>query len=151
MSLVRLSLASALLVALAGCGGSGGGLGGIIGGLNQVQCDPGTQVQLANPQPYQTSVNPTIGQVVVVANGNGGSLNANPQQWAVYLTNMSTGQETTGGNFSAYSDPSGPHPYGSDFYYNAGIGQLPYGTTWRVQIGEPGAACNPLDVGTFAT
>lgn len=69
---IRLTLAATLLVALTACGS--GGLGSSLGGLNPVNgsgpiCNSGTQVQLANPQPFQTGVPGNIGQIIIVANG----------------------------------------------------------------------------------
>ena len=71
---------------------------------------------LANPQPGQTGVTTTLGRVTLVAFGNGNTLYSTYTQWIVTLTD-STGTPWTGGSLSLVSDPAGPHPYPSDFYY----------------------------------
>ena len=155
MSILRLGLAASLLVAFAGCSGSGG-VGNILGpitgpgGPTSFSCDPGTQVQLANPQSYQSGVSPNIGQIVIVANGNNNNLYTSYGQWNVTLSDQ-FGNSVYGGNLQPYSYPSGPHPYGSDFYYSSSIGQLPQGDTWNVSLSEPGNSCYPLQIGTFST
>src|SRR5947209_1795599 len=81
-------LALSGILALAACSGSGsgGGLGNIFGGLGTASCDPGTQVQLANPQPFQSGVPTNIGQIVIVANGSSNALNSNPANWHLTLS-----------------------------------------------------------------
>lgn len=157
MSILRLGLAASLLVALAGCGSSGG-LGNILGpitggggGITGFQCDTGTQVQIANPQPSQSGVSPTIGQIVIVASGSSNNLYNTYSQWNITLQDQ-YGDTITGSNLQPYSYPSGPHPFGSDYYYVSTIGQLPQGATWSVMLGEPGNSCAPTPVaGTFST
>ncbi len=64
MPLTRLALAASLVLALTACGG--GGLGSVLGpnpNNGAPQCNPGTQVQLANPQYGQSGVNGNIGQI----------------------------------------------------------------------------------------
>jgi hypothetical protein len=152
MSFVRLSLAAALGLSLAACSGSG--LGNVLGGLNPspvaIQCDPGTQVQLASPQAFQTGVSPNIGQIIIVANGENNLLHDNFSQWNITLSDQ-FGNRVTGSNLSPYSFPSGPHPFGSDFYYASTIPQLSSGTTWNVQLEEQGANCNPDALSSFST
>lgn len=154
MSYIRLGLAASLLVALAGCGG--GGLGNVLGpitggsGSGGFQCDTGTQVQLANPQPYQTGVSPAIGQIVIVANGQNNNLYNTSSQWNITLSDQ-FGDTISGGNLQPYDYRTGPHPFPSDYYYVSTIGQLPQGTTLNVTLGEPGASCLPVPVGSFST
>lgn len=150
MSLFRLALASGLVVALAGCGG--GGLGGILGGLNPIQCDTGTQVQLASPQAYQTGVPTNIGQIVVVANGNANNLGSTYGQWNLRVTDVAGNVVTTGSNLTPFDGRNLTHPFTSDFYYASNIGPLPAGTTLSVQLQETSQNCSPAPVtGTFST
>lgn len=151
MSFIRLGLAASLLVALTGCGAGGLGnvLGPITGGGGSIQCDPGTQVQLADPQPGQTGVSPSIGRIVIVANGNNNNLYNTYNQWNLTLVDQ-YGDRINGGNLSLISF-SGPQPYQSDFYYASSIGQMPTGATWNVQLSEPGATCLPVPLNSFST
>lgn len=68
----RVLLVAMLSLALSACGGASSGLG--LGGSNAAPCYAGTQVQLASPGPNQGGVPTTIGQLIVVANGNNNNL-----------------------------------------------------------------------------
>jgi len=134
-------------LALASCAG-GGGPGGIFGGP-QV-CNPGTQVQLASPAPYKNGVSTGVGQIIIVANGNNNILYNSYPQWQIVLADNFNGQ-TTGGSLNLVPDPSGPHPYPSDFYYSSSVPQLPVGRNWNVELVENGSSCTPASVGSFST
>ncbi len=154
MSFIRLSLAAPLLLALAACGG-GSGLGGVLGGLNpgpgSIQCATGTQVESASPLPGQT-VSGSIGQVIVVANGDNNNLSSTYGQWNLILTDQYGDPPIQGSNLAAVSDRSGPHPFGQDFYYASNIPQLPSGTTWNVSLNEQnGTYCSPVPLNSFNT
>lgn len=145
---LRLGLLGVALLGLAGCGGGGGGGIGRFGGFG-AQCDPGNAVQLASPAANQTA-SPTIGQVIIVANGNNGSLYYNTGQW--YLTLISNYGDNPGGfALNLVADPNGPHPYPSDFYYAANIPTLPMGRTWSVYLNETNAGCSPMPLQSFST
>lgn len=153
MQFIRLTLAAGLLVALTACGG--GGLGNVLGGLNPINgggpiCDAGTQVQLANPQPGQIGVSPTIGQIVIVASGNSNNLYNSYNQWYLTLTNQYGGSPLQGGNLQLTPNNGYVKPYSSDFYYSSSIGQLPAGATWQVNLVDQntGSVC-PLN--SFST
>lgn len=103
-----------------------------------IQCDPGTQVQLANPQPGQTGVSSNLGQIVIVANGSNNSLYDAYNRWNLVLADQ-FGDRITCSNLTLTPYANGPHPYPSDFYYSSTIGQLPTGATCPVQLTEPGA------------
>jgi hypothetical protein len=139
-------------LALSACSGSGalGGLGPIFG--NQLQCDPGTQVQLANPTNFQSGVNSNIGQITLVASGNGNTLYNTYGQWNVVLTpNFGTGS-IQGGQLTLVDGRSLNHPFTSDFYYGSSVPNLQPGVTWDVRLQQNnGANCTPLSVGTFST
>jgi hypothetical protein len=152
MSLLRLTLPAGLLMALTACGG--GGLGGVLG-PNPINgggpiCNAGTQVQLANPLPAQTGVSPSIGQITIVANGNSNTLYNTYGQWYLTLTDQ-FGNTITGGNLRLVSDPSGPHPYTSDFYYASSIGQLPSGATWQVNLNDQSGTGGVCPLNSFST
>jgi hypothetical protein len=154
MSILRLSLGAALAAALAGCGSSG--LGGTLGGLNPIggpgslECNTGTQVQLANPQSGSYGVPGNIGQVVIVANGNNNTLGSTYGSWYLTLSDQ-FGDFITGGNLNQYSYPTGPHPFSSDYYYSSSVPQLPSGANWNVQLNESGANCAAVPLGSFST
>jgi hypothetical protein len=153
MSLLRLTLSAGLLTALTACGG--GGLGSVIGGGNPINgggpiCNAGTQVQLANPQPGQSGVSPTIGQITIVANGNSNTLYNTYGQWYLTLTDQ-FGNTITGGNLRLVSYQTGPHPYASDFYYASSIGQLPSGATWQVNLNDQSGAGGVCPLNSFST
>jgi hypothetical protein len=150
MPLVRLGLAASLVLALAACGG--GGLGSVLGPnpIATLQCDPGTQVQLASPQSGQTGVSPNIGQVVIVADGGNNTLNSTYAQWNIMLTPQYGGNPLQGGALAPFDGRSLTHPWTSDFYYSSSIGSLPAGVTWNVQL-QQNANCTPLNLGAFST
>jgi hypothetical protein len=150
MSLIRLGLAASLMLALTACGG--GGLGNILGPIaGTTECNTGTQVELANPQAGQT-VSGNLGQVTIVASGNTNNLYTTYSQWNLVLKDQ-FGNTVQGGNLSLVSDPNGPHPFGSDFYYASNVGSLPSGQTWQVYLQQnSGSYCSPyLLPGSFNT
>lgn len=167
---LRLAAVCATLAMLTACGGAAGGYGSIFnpgnpsygGGYGSTQCDPGTQVQLANPMPYQTNVNTSIGQITIVADGNANPLGDGPQYWQLNVSDG--GGPGQGDSFYTNAlqpvpDPSGPHPYGSDYYYQGTFSyQLLPGQNWTVTLintaggGNYGQGCTsgPI-VGNFST
>jgi hypothetical protein len=139
---------AALIGALGFAGCSSGGAS--TPGHFQYPCNTGTQQQLANPTPNQTGVSTTSGNITVVAFGNNNLLYTTYAQWIVTLTD-NTGMPWTGGPLKLVSDPSGPHPYPSDFYYASNIPMLNAGRTYQVFLSEPSATCTPVSVGSFST
>ncbi|MBV8671534.1 MAG: hypothetical protein JO098_07155 [Candidatus Eremiobacteraeota bacterium] len=119
-------------------------------GHYQYPCVTGTSQTLANPQPGQTGVPTTIGQVTIVAMGNGNTLYNTYTQWIVTLTD-NTGTPWTGSPLSLVSDPSGPHPYPSDFYYASNLPMLNPGRTYQAFLSQPNASCTPVSLGQFST
>ncbi len=129
---------SAFALALASCSGAGGLLGGGIGSIGGIlgssaSCNPGTDVQLANPLPFQSGVNPNIGQIVIVANGNNNALGQNYQSLNITLVD-DFGGRISGGGLQPASYPNGPHPYNSDYYYQSGFGPLQPGMTYTAEL-----------------
>jgi hypothetical protein len=132
--------------ALAACSSNSynGGLG------NGAQpCNPGTAVQDAQPLPNQTGVSTTIGQIIIVANGNANILNTNPSAWIITLQTP-TGL-INGGTLNAVPFPNGPHPYPSDFYYASNIPTLNFNQTYTVFLGRTDGSCSAISIGSFAT
>ena len=141
--LLRLSTLATVLC-ISGCSGGNSNSPMLAGTV----CDPGTQVQLANPQPGQTSVSGNIGSVVVVASDSNNTIYNTVTQWNVLLTYFwrpSYRQSVTLG-----AVPSGPHPYQRDFYYSSDIPTLPSGSTWSAYL-SMNTGCTPLFVGQFST
>lgn len=137
---LRFFVLSASALALASCSGAGGllsglggngGIGGIFG--NNGSCNPGTQVQLANPTPFQSGVNPNMGQITIVANGNNNFLGQNYQTFNLTLVD-NFGNQIPGGTLQAVAYPNGPHPYNSDYYYQSSFGSLQYNTTYTAYL-----------------
>lgn len=128
------SIAAAL--ALASCSGAGGllgngGIGGIFG--PSVSCNPGTDVQLADPLPFQSGVNPNIGHVTIVADGNNNPLGQNYQSLNITLVD-GFGNLISGGALQLVDGRNLAHPYSSDFYYQSGFGALQSGMTYTAEI-----------------
>ncbi|MEO6912611.1 MAG: hypothetical protein ABI182_01145 [Candidatus Baltobacteraceae bacterium] len=149
MRFYRLAAAAAVLLGLAACGSGGaGGIGGILGG-GALECNPGTQVQLANPGPNQ-SVGGGIGSIEIVANGNNNTLYSTYNQWNLQLIS-NLGDQVTSGSLNLTADPNGPHPYQSDFYYSASIQSLPSGRIWTVELNQTSNNCTPYPLQSFST
>ena len=119
-------------------------------GHYQYPCVTGTSQQLAAPLPSQTGVAATVGQVTVVAFGSNNTLYSSYNQWIVTLTD-DTGTPWNGSPLRLVSDPSGPHPYPSDFYYSSSLPMLNAGHTYRAYLSQPSAACTPVLLGQFST
>ncbi len=135
------------LFGLAACSGSGNGAPPPTG---PQACDPGTAVQDANPRPNQTGVPITLGQVIIVADGNTDTLYNNPSQWLVTLVG-NAGGPLSGSPLALVPDPGGPHPFGSDFYYGSNVTTLNSGTTYTVYLGRNDGTCQAIAVGSFST
>jgi hypothetical protein len=147
-TLRAVGIASAL--ALAACSGGGGGGNSSplpIGGYNG-SCDPGTAVSLANPTPNSYGVPSNIGSVTIVASGNNNTLYSTYSGWSLFLQS-GYGNSIYGGSLSLVSDPSGPHPYASDFYYQSSVPGLQPGQTYTVILSN--SNCNGVAVGQFST
>ncbi|HEV2261942.1 MAG TPA: hypothetical protein VGR69_06635 [Candidatus Rubrimentiphilum sp.] len=135
---LRFLVLSVAAVGLASCSGAnllggltGGNLGGVLGGGGS--CNPGTQVQLANPLPFATGVSPNIGSVTIVASGNNNYLYSNYQSMNITLLD-NFGDQIPGGTLQLVSYPNGPHPYNSDFYYQSNFGTLQSNTTYTAYL-----------------
>jgi hypothetical protein len=149
---VRVAALAAMTFALSACGGGGSSSPPVNNpfGPSFAQCDPGTQVQLANPLPGQGGVSPTAGSITLVANGNNNTLYNTYQQWFVVLTD-SFGNSYNGGPLQLVSFPNGPHPYNSDFYYSSSIQNLPSGRSWSAGLVYGNGNCSPAFLGNFST
>lgn len=114
-------------------------------------CNTGTFEQLASPTAGQTGVSTTIGQVIIVADGSANTLYNTHSQWNILITNSATGSIFTGGALNLVSDPSGPHPYPSDFYYASSIQQLTAGQTYTASLSLASGSCQSIGLGSFST
>ncbi len=149
MKVLRLILPAAVAATLCACGGSGIGSPGSLLGGQTPECATGTQVELVSPLPGQPTSN--VSQLTIVANGNSNTLYSNHQNWYLYVTNA-YGSQIQGAQLNLVSDPNGPHPYGSDFYYSSQLTQtLPSGSSWNAYLSENGAACSPVPLQGFST
>ena len=150
ISVSRFSFATVLSCALAACGGGGGG--GSSGGFTPAGgnvCDPGTDVQLANPAPLATGVPTNIGSITIVANGNSNQLYSSYQSWNVIL--QGNFGSVNGGSLNLVSDPNGPHPFPSDFYFSSSVPALPGGQTFQVLLVNNTGFCGDAQIGSFST
>jgi hypothetical protein len=128
---ITLSIAALGLVSCGSGGIYGSGSGGIYG--NNLSCNPGTQVQLANPLPFQSNVSPNIQAITIVANGNNNYLGQNYQTFNLTLID-NFGNQISGGTLQSVADPNGPHPYSSDYYYQSAIGPLQFNETYTAEL-----------------
>jgi len=119
-------------------------------GQYQYPCVSGTNQTLANPLAMQAGVPTTIGQITIVAFGSSNALYSSYGQWIVSLVD-NTGMPWTGAPLRLVSDPSGPHPYPSDFYYASSIPMLNPGHVYRAYLSQPNAACTGIPLGQFST
>ena len=143
----RIAPLAALIGALALSGCSSGSNAP---GRFQFPCNTGTEQKIANPTPNQTGVSTSIGRITLVAFGNNNNLYNTYTQWIITLTD-NTGAPWTGGPLSLVSDPSGPHPYPSDFYYASNFPMLNAGRTYQAFLSQPSGTCTPVSVGSFST
>jgi hypothetical protein len=158
-------VARALLVvsflAAAGCSGGSSSSGtGAVPFFGNGACDPGTSVQLAFPNdtsgnPTPQGVSTTIGHIEIVAQSNTTALGNSAASWDTILipTNgfSQIGPAITGGFLTVASDPSGPHPFTTDFYWNSSIPTLQSGVLYVVQLNVPSSNCTPVTIGQFGT
>ena len=91
-----------------------------------------------------------VGQLAIVAFGNNNVLYGAYNQWILTL-NDNTGMVWTGSPLKLVSDPSGPHPYPSDFYYASNIPMLNASRTYQVFLSQPSGTCTPISLGWFST
>jgi hypothetical protein len=115
-----------------------------------ITCDPGTQVQLANPQPGQTGVPGNIGSITIVANGNANTLYNTFSSWNVILSD-NFGNTVVGGQLNLVPFNNGPHPFPSDFYYSSSIQTLPSGRSWNAGLVQTFSNCAPYSLFGFST
>ena len=151
--LLRILILTAMTLSLAACSGGGNSYSPANPSNPNpfsAQCDPGTAVQLANPQAGQMGVSPVQGSVTIVANGNNNTLYNSYSQWNIVLTD-NFGNQMTGGPLSLTSYPNGPHPYQSDFYYASSIPTLPTGRQWAAGLVNTYSNCSPIFLGNFYT
>ena len=113
-------------------------------------CDPGTQVQLANPQPNASGVSQGIGTIEIVTNGNNNALAGSYAQWYVVIAD-DKGNKINGGPLNLVSDRNGPHPYSSDYYYSSAVTALPTGRRWNAGLVKSNGKCSPDFIGNFST
>lgn len=150
---MRVLGAAALGLGLTACGGGGSSGAYSPFGSSGLYADAcaGTQVSLASPQSGAYNVPTNIGQITIVANGSGNALSANPQAFTLEVSDSGymQGDYFTTSPLSVVSDKTGPHPYGSDFYYQASFSQqLLAQQTWTVYLVSSGCS---QPVGQFST
>ena len=147
-------LARALVVAsvvlAAGCGGGGSSNSTIPGGGNTNNvCDFNAQsIALARPTAGFGQNGNTI---EIVSSTSSDDLHANPTAYDLNLRDNFNNLIITG-PLSLVADPSGPHPYSNDFYYQGTLqSPLLSGRTYNVFLNAPNSNCTPGFVGSFST
>lgn len=154
--LAAAALAAVTLTACSSGGSSNPPIGGnypVYGPPSSYQCDPGTQVQLANPQPYQTGVPTNQSSITIVANGDNNVLYQTYDEWELLYTDAYSGSTYATSTLQLVPDQNGPHPYGSDYYYSGslnGQGFIP-GDSYTVSLVQAQNGCQPVTVGSFST
>ena len=147
---VRLAraLVVASVVALAACGG-GGNSTVPNGGNNNGLCDFNAQsISLARPTPGFGQNGNTI---EIVSSTSSDDLHGNPTAYDLNLRDNFNNVIITG-PLSLVPDPSGPHPYTNDFYYQGTLqSSLQAGVTYSVYLNVPNSGCQPGFVGSFST
>ena len=142
-------LASALVSACGGGGSASTGTGSIPNTLGS--CGQGLQAQIARPAPNQTGVG-NINSIEIVASSNNNNLYSSYQSYDLLVT--PSGASPASGIVSNFltltSDQNGPHPYGSDYYYNANLGQAIPSGYWDVYLNAQ-SSCQPYYLGSFGT
>ena len=153
---LMLPLAAAATV-LAACGSSSSGPGAPTfpsfgpPGSQQQQCT-GTQVQLANPTPYQTGVSANTNVITIVANGNSNALGQTYGNWFLVLQGQFGPGDQIQGSFLQPADGHTlTHPYGSDYYYSSTLASpLNSGDTYNVTLEDNNSGCQ-VPVQSFGT
>ncbi len=139
----------ALALLLGACsGGGGGGNSNPPVGFNG-NCEPGTAVSLANPTPNSSGVPTNIGSITIVASGNNNTLYSSYKSWGLVLVDNVGNTIYSNSTLNLTSDPTGPHPYASDYYYQAGIPGLQPGDQYNVMLST--SSCNGVSIGFFST
>jgi hypothetical protein len=145
---IRSTLILAATLALTACGGGGTGNSSLPNSFGP--CDPGTSVQLARPSQGQFGASSNTTSIEIVASGNGNTLGNSFGSFDLILQNNVSGSITSS-PLTAASDPSGPHPFGSDFFYSGSIPGLQFGTNYTVFLNAFTSNCNPVAIGSFST
>jgi hypothetical protein len=144
--LARALIAVSILAAAAGCGGGSGN--SLPGSGNGQLCDSNAgSITVARPTPGFGQNGNTI---EIVSSSSTDDLHGNPGAFDLNL--QSNFGNTITGSLSLVPDPSGPHPYTSDFYYQGTL-QTPLqaGVTYSVFLNVPSSNCSPGFVGSFST
>ena len=150
MHVLRAAAVAVMLLGMSACSGSTTGSKILGAGTSLGQCQPGTQVQLAQPTQGQTVTQP-VGGVFIVANGVNNILYQSYQDWWL-VAQDSSGNVVTGLRLvliPSANAPSVPQPYPSNTYYFSQFGGLLTGTTYTIFLTVSG--CQGENVGSFST
>ena len=140
--LARALIAASILAAAAGC--SGGSSNSLPNSGNGQLCDSNAgSITVARP----TFGFPSNGNTIeIVSSSSTDDLHGNPGAFDLFLNNSSNVTST----LTLVPDNSGPHPYTTDFFYQANLpAGLPSGT-YNVFLNAPNSNCQPGFVGTVS-
>ena len=130
------------LLALGGCGGSSNS--GSASVPTTVYCGNDSSYALARPLNGGT-ISAGTPSVEIVASGNNNQLGQSYQSFNLLFVPRSNAPQVQTGGFAAASDPSGYHPFASDFYYSGTV-QSPglfSGQTYDVYLNAFSTNCTP--------
>ena len=139
--LARALIAVSIIAVAAGCGG--GSNSTLPNSGNGQLCDSNAgSISIARP----TAGFPSNGNTLeIVSSSSTDDLHGNPGAFDLLLNNS-----IATSTLSIFPDPNGPHPYTTDFYYQANLpAGLPSGT-YNVFLNAPNSACTPGFVGTLS-
>jgi hypothetical protein len=145
--LVPALFAVSLLIAAAGCAG-GGSSGTLPNPGSTGICDPDAgSITVARP----TGGFPSNGNSIeIVSSSSTDQLHGNPGQFDLIVTDQFNNQFVTG-FLSIIPDPSGPHPFANDFYYQGNLNSPLFpGRTYNVFLNAPNTNCTPGFVGQIS-
>ena len=139
--LARALVVASIVVAAAGCGG--GSNSTLPNSGNGQLCDSNAgSITVARP----TNGFPANGNTIeIVSSSSTDDLHGNPGAFDLFLNNSSNVTST----LSPVPDNTGPHPYTTDFYYQANLNGIPSGT-YNVFLNAPNSSCQPGFVGTVS-
>jgi hypothetical protein len=137
--LARALIAASVIIA-AGCGG--GSNSTLPNSGNGQLCDSNAgSISIARP-----SIGfPANGNTIeIVSSSSTDDLHGNPGAFDLLLNNS-----IATSTLSILPDNNGPHPYTTDFYYQANLNGIPSGT-YNVFLNAPNSACTPGFIGTVS-
>ncbi|MEA2786362.1 MAG: hypothetical protein QOF71_2466 [Candidatus Eremiobacteraeota bacterium] len=145
--LARALVVASIVAAAAGC--AGGSNSSLPNSGSTAICDSNAgSITVARPSAGFAS---NGNSVEIVSSSSTDDLHNNPGLFDLNLRD-NFGNVIVSGFLSLVPDPSGPHPYSSDFFYQGNLSvALQPGLTYQVFLNAPSTNCTPGFVGSFST